>query len=303
MATGESYRSLAFAFRISHNYISVIVKQTLRTLCEYLVPIFLPKPTHEMLKMNADDFYKKWNFPHCVAAIDGKHIRIKCPKNSGSLFFNYKEYFSLVLLALVDANCKFIAVDVGSYGKEGDSGIFSKSNIGKYIYSGKMFPQDEELPGFGRSMPFVIIGDEAFRLHKHIMKPYSRSTARSDRANEIFNYRLCRARRVTENAFGILSQVFRVFLTPIAIEPHTCDNLVLAACCLHNLLRSGYLSTNEQSNEYNAKDQASTGFVPLKAPGGFANSDGFAVRNAFAQYFCNEGALDWQDRRVYRLSS
>lgn len=160
MATGESYRSLAFAFRISHNYISVIVKQTLRTLCEYLVPIFLPKPTHEMLKMNADDFYKKWNFPHCVAAIDGKHIRIKCPKNSGSLFFNYKEYFSLVLLALVDANCKFIAVDVGSYGKEGDSGIFSKANI--YTLE-KCFPR----------MKNCLALEEACLLSSLAMKPFA----------------------------------------------------------------------------------------------------------------------------------
>ena len=63
------------------------------------------------------------------------------PHNSGSLFFNYKNYFSIVLLALVDANYKFIYVDVGSYGKEGDAGIFLKSQIGQQIYDDKFnFP-------------------------------------------------------------------------------------------------------------------------------------------------------------------
>lgn len=69
-----------------------------------------------------------WNIPNCVGSIDGKHVRIKAPKNSGSMFFNYMDYFSIV-----DANCKFIAIDVGSYGKEGDNGIFQKSEMGKKL--------------------------------------------------------------------------------------------------------------------------------------------------------------------------
>lgn len=85
----------------------------------------MPKPTTDSFKESATVFAKKWNYPNAVAAIDGKHIRIQCPGKSGSLYFNYKEYFSIVLLALVDANYKFIAVDVGSYGREGDAGVYS----------------------------------------------------------------------------------------------------------------------------------------------------------------------------------
>ncbi|GFT41504.1 DDE Tnp4 domain-containing protein [Trichonephila clavipes] len=81
----------------------------------------------------AQQYSTKWNFPNCIGAIDGKHIRIKAPKNSGSLFYNYKDYHSMVMLAVVDADCKFTAVDVGSYGREGDAGIFLKSEIGRRI--------------------------------------------------------------------------------------------------------------------------------------------------------------------------
>lgn len=69
------------------------------------------------------------DFPNCVGAIDGKHVRVVCPNKSGSLYYNYKNYFSIVLLAIVDAKYKFLAIDVGSYGKEGDSGIFAKSSM------------------------------------------------------------------------------------------------------------------------------------------------------------------------------
>ncbi|KAF0714975.1 protein ANTAGONIST OF LIKE HETEROCHROMATIN PROTEIN 1-like [Aphis craccivora] len=166
----------------------------------------------------SNDFWKKWNFPNCVGAIDGKHIRIFSPKNSGTLYFNYIDFFSIVLLAIVDANCKFIFVDIGSYGKEGDSGIFTNQ---KY-----------------QILPYVIVGDGAFRLDPHMMRSYSKIELRNDCEKKNFNYRLSRARRTTENSFGLLSQVFGVFYTPIPLKIQTVDKLVLSACCLHNLLRN-----------------------------------------------------------------
>ena len=68
------------------------------------------------------------------------------------------------------------------------------------------------------------------------MKPYP--CRNQSRAQRIYNYRLSRARRVVENAFGILANRWRVFLTHINLAPETVEQLVLAACALHNYLRT-----------------------------------------------------------------
>ena len=46
-------------------------------------------------------------------AIDCKHIAIESVPDSGSFYFNYKGYNSIVLIASVDANYTFIYVDIG----------------------------------------------------------------------------------------------------------------------------------------------------------------------------------------------
>jgi len=91
----------------------------------------LPSPTEDQLRQNSSQFFTKWNFPNCVGAIDGIHLRIILYYNK--LYFNYKEYYSIILLAVVDADCKFTAVNIVSYGREGDAGIYLKSKIGKMI--------------------------------------------------------------------------------------------------------------------------------------------------------------------------
>lgn len=107
--------------------------ETCKVISEHLLHELMPKPTEEMWRNIAVDFNNMWNFPNCLGALDGKHVVIQAPPNSGSSFFNYKKTFSVVLLALVDAQYNFIVVDVGSYGKNSDGGIFASSNLSKAI--------------------------------------------------------------------------------------------------------------------------------------------------------------------------
>lgn len=138
-----------------------------------------------------------------MEALDGKHIRLGCPKNSGFMFFNYKGFFSIVLQALVDANYRFINIDGGGYGKQSDGGTFKASLLYKKLVDGSLnLPNNSALPGTNLVMPYVIIADKAYRLLKNLLRPYSRQDLNAER--EYFTKRLSRARRTVECAFGIL---------------------------------------------------------------------------------------------------
>ena len=65
--------------------------------------------------------------PHAVSALNGKHTAIKKGKKSGSEYLNCNGYFSMVLLALIDADYKFLWVNVGGSGSSSDAQIFNRS--------------------------------------------------------------------------------------------------------------------------------------------------------------------------------
>ena len=75
------------------------------------------------------EFEKKWSFPHCIGAMDGKHITTKCPINAGSTYFNYKHFNRNVFMGIIDADFKFIYVDVSCNGRVNCAGIFARSEI------------------------------------------------------------------------------------------------------------------------------------------------------------------------------
>lgn len=93
MATGASFKGLSFTFRMGATTVSAIVRETVKAIWDVLQPIHMKSPTENAFKLIAKDFFDKWNFPNCIGAIDGKHIRIKCPPHSGTMFYNYNFFF------------------------------------------------------------------------------------------------------------------------------------------------------------------------------------------------------------------
>lgn len=93
---------------------------------------------------------------------------------SGSLFYNYKNYSSAVLLAIVDANYKYIYIDVYAFGNDSDSTIFERTDFYRKLKNAEVnSPNDQPLPGtVGPNMCYIFIGDEAFSISPNVMRSY-----------------------------------------------------------------------------------------------------------------------------------
>ncbi|XP_071512151.1 putative nuclease HARBI1 [Diadema antillarum] len=236
LATGNSYKTLQYGFRVAHNTICEFIPQVCQAIIKELSDEVLMCPdTPEGWKQVAEDFYNHWNFPHCVGAIDGKHVAIKKPAKTGSLFYNYKGFFSIVLLAIVDANYRFMYVDIGQTGSGSDAGVFNQSPFKTAIESGKLnLPAADPLPHDDQPLEYFLVGDDAFALRTWLMKPLPlRNMTHQQR---VYNYRLSRARRVVENAFGLLAARFRCLLVTLPLTPERVIKITHACCVLHNFL-------------------------------------------------------------------
>lgn len=278
------------SYRIGHTTIGKILKKVCSAIWECLLPESFPQLNEQRWRDIAEGFQKYCQFPNCLGAIDGKHVRIKKPKMSGSLFYNYKNYFSIVLLAIADANYKFIYIDVGDFGKESDSTIFKKSTIYKKLENNTLnIPSAQPLPGTsGPNMAYTFIGDEAFSLSPDVMRPFSGKVLTEKK--RIFNYRLSRARRNVESAFGLLSSKWKIFQKSINVNLDLAVLLIKTCCSLHNFVR--------ERDGFSIQDVMSVeGFIEVRqdTPRATRTSQSIQARNRLADYFVSDvGSVPWQ---------
>lgn len=253
----------------------------------------------------------RWNFPHCLGAIDGKHIAIVPPANSGSFYYNYKGHHSLVLMAIVNAKYQFMYIDIGINGRISDGGVLQHTTFFQKLENSELqIPSSELVKGTNRNFPYIFVADDAFPLRPDMLKPFRQADLTSHE-RKIFNYRLSRARRTVENAFGILASRFRIFYTHINLEPENTEKVVKASCALHNFLiahsKKSYAPLNcfyrenpengsVISDGYNTENSAMKN-LQRRNPGNTLNTSKI-VRENFMNYFCCEGKLPWQDEYI-----
>ena len=129
---------------------------------------------------------------------------MQAPKGGGSDYYNYKGTRSIVLLAIANAQYRFIIVDIGKNGQLNDAGIFGDSEFLKALEGNRLdLPGLAQLPDSSDIVPHVFIGDNAFPLRNDLMTPFPGSGLSDEK--KILNYHLSRARRILENTFGILA--------------------------------------------------------------------------------------------------
>ncbi|GBN56705.1 hypothetical protein AVEN_197768-1 [Araneus ventricosus] len=126
---GCNYRVLSHLFRVPKSTISKLLPEVLDAIYQNLKEfIQVPSTENAWAEINKG-FLRNWNFPNCYGAIDGKHVLIQAPPNSGSQFFNYKGFNSIILMALVNWDYSFIYIDVGCNGCVSDGGVFQNSSL------------------------------------------------------------------------------------------------------------------------------------------------------------------------------
>ncbi|CAH1958474.1 unnamed protein product [Acanthoscelides obtectus] len=124
LATGRNYEDLKFT-TISPQALGVIIPET----CEAIYKVLRKDYFKFQWKNIAKHFENRWNFPHCLVAIDGKYIDIIPPSGSGSYFYNYKGRHSMALLAIVDARYQFIICSFGVNGRISDRVLQNHENL------------------------------------------------------------------------------------------------------------------------------------------------------------------------------
>ncbi|KAL1426815.1 hypothetical protein MTO96_017957 [Rhipicephalus appendiculatus] len=220
--------------------------------------------------------------------------------------------YSIVLMAVVDSACKYVLIDVGAEGRQSDGGIFKNSRFRKALTNGNLnIPSLCVLPGTTTAVPYVLVGDEAFQLRRDFMRPFPAKYLEDER--RVFNYRLSRARRCAENAFGITAARWRILLRTINLKPRHVDYVVKAACVLHNFL-TVHNPLSEKFNDHEdiygnvvagqwrrgipdeVMENRVTQFFALEnTKSRNFESEAARARNLYTAFFCSKaGEVPWQ---------
>ena len=204
LGRGDYLYTIAEMSGVAQSTICKIVIEVCEALVETLwndaVKKYFPQTSIDF-KNSMSEFDEEWQFPFAFSAIDGSHMPIKCPNGgaeSMKQYYNFKNFYSIVLLALVDAKYRFIWASVGAPGNTHDSTFFQSTKLWEDIYAGNIIPEKAQTIN-EIEIPPMILGDGAFPLRTWISKPYGDAVLPPKK--RYFNYRHSRARMVTEGAF------------------------------------------------------------------------------------------------------
>lgn len=316
LATGETFQSLSFQFCIGKATVSGIVMEVCDAIYAVLGKDFLQTPKQaEKWTEIAELFNSRWNIPNNIGAMEngnGKCILIQKPSHAGSHYHDYKGNESIITLVVLGPDYECLYIDVGTNGRNPDGHAWSRSPL-KYALDNSDNPLNipplRPLPGRRNPVPFVLTGDEAFRLSKYMLKPYPSRNLTVDQ--RITNYRISRGRRISENILGILGNRWRCFRVPFLLAPFKVKGITLAALTLHNWLRADASSRNIYSPPalIDREDPETAEVIPESwrediPTGSFLNLQPSTSRNCsneaknmreeFTQWFNNEGVVSWQ---------
>ncbi len=238
LGRGEYLYTIAELFGIGvstvHNIVIEVSLAIVKNLWKSAVMDIFPSNS-DQITAKIIDMEQLWQFPCAWGAVDGCHLPIVCPnggQESRKGYHNFKNFYSIVMMAIVDAKDRFVWVSIGFPGNSHDSVIFQSTQLWTDI------TEKNIIPSIGKNIEKVtvnplLLGDSAFPFRIWLMKPYGHDTLSPKESN--FNYHLSRARMVAEQAFCQLKSRWRILLCRSECEPESVKVTALACVFLHNL--------------------------------------------------------------------
>lgn len=169
--------------------VKTVVNNRMAILWNTFQPIHMAIPTIADFLTISQQFYEKWDFSNCLGAIDGRHIARRSLHNQDRFTKTTKNLFSVVLQAVVDANYKYLFIKVGNYGSHSNAGTFQSLTLYRALTQHRIkISADKKLPDSQLTLTLVFVGDGAYPLMKHPMKPFP---GQNLRPNKFFLIRNC----------------------------------------------------------------------------------------------------------------
>ena len=212
-------------------------------------------------------------------------------------------------MAITGPSYKCLYADVGTNGRVNDGDVWNKFGFSKVLENQELsIPNPRCLLSGVQGTSFVLIGNDAFALESHIMKPYPQQNLTTER--RVYHYRHRRGRRISENLFGILAKRWCIYHTIMLLEPTAVESVILVTLALHIMLM-----TSSTENIYYPAGLWDTEDVNRELTLGLWRNDNCAdsmfflekltrdhnapitakeIRDTYSEYFMNEGANQWQ---------
>lgn len=212
-------------------------------------------------------------------------------------------------MGICDGDYKLTYVDIGVNGRHSDGGVFKNCTFAKALNNNLLhIPLPNPLPDRNTPVPYVLVGDDAFAMQRHLLKPYAvRNLTGTQR---VFNYRLSRARRIIENVFGIMSAVFRVLRSRILLSPAKAGQVTKACVVLHNFLITRNQRVYAPNGSFDRflpngtlmegnwrSESPGSSFFPLE-PMSSNNCTAKEIREEFEHFFVAEGEVAFQYAQI-----
>ena len=211
------------------------------------------------------------------------NLIIIAPTEFHSDYYNRKGWFSMIIQEVADHKYRFIDVYTGWPGSVHDASVFANSPIYKKGIEGRLFNGLKKSIG-SKDVPVCLLGDSAYPLKSWLLKPFPHNGLLT-RSQQLFNYRLSKARIVIENTFGQLKGRWRCLIKRLDAKPENTPIIIMACCILHNVCETHSEFFDSEwsisTNEYSQPEDIPTG-------SGNDETQGSSIRNILIDYFINE---------------